>query len=46
MFPRRGRPAKDGSRELLAVRPYIIVYDVDAKGNVEILRIWHAAQDR
>jgi plasmid stabilization system protein ParE len=42
--PRRGRVGPVfGTRELLAVQPYVIVYeiadDVDA-----ILRIWHGAQ--
>jgi toxin ParE1/3/4 len=44
-FPHRGRPRADGMRELLSVRPYVIVYDVE--GNVvTVLRIWHGAQNR
>lgn len=47
MFPRRGRPgALPGRRELAAVRPYVIVYRVLARDTVDILRVWHAAQDR
>ena len=46
-FPRRGRPgAGHGTRELVAVRPYIIVYRLLADGTPDILRVWHAAQDR
>lgn len=45
-FPRRGRPGREpGTRELVAVSPYVLVYAVDA-GEVRILRVWHAAQDR
>lgn len=44
-FPERGRRRTDGARELVAVRPYAIVYDV-APGRVTVLRIWHGAQDR
>lgn len=49
MFPRRGRPslALPGRRELVVVRPYVIVYRVLHDGEtVDILRVWHAAQDR
>jgi plasmid stabilization system protein ParE len=46
-FPRRGRDGKiRGTRELLATWPYILVYEVDDAGDVQILRIWHKAQDR
>jgi plasmid stabilization system protein ParE len=46
-FPNRGRIGLDPTtRELVTVRPYIIVYEVDAAGNVDILRVWHAAQQR
>ncbi len=46
-FPQRGRPGRlPGTRELLIVRPYIIVYRVAATGTVTVLRVWHAAQDR
>lgn len=45
-FPRRGRPGREpGTRELVAVHPYVVVYAVDA-AEVRILRVWHAAQDR
>ena len=43
--PRRGRVLADGARELLSVRPYVIVYDVGEE-SVTILRIWHGAQNR
>ncbi len=47
VFPKRGRRGLvAGTRELVAVRPYIIVYEVDEAGSVTILRIWHGAQDR
>lgn len=46
LFPRRGRPGLiPGTRELVAVTPYIIVYEV-AEAEVTILRVWHGAQDR
>jgi len=45
MFPRRGRPGlTPGTRELMIVRPYILIYEID--DDVAILRIWHSAQDR
>jgi toxin ParE1/3/4 len=45
--PRRGRPGKQtGTRELVfSPLPYIAVYRVTADA-VEILHIWHGAQDR
>ena len=47
IFPRRGRPSiLPGRRELVALRPYVIVYRVLAGNDVDILRVWHAAQDR
>ncbi len=47
MFPRRGRPGRDPTtRELVTIRPYVIVYEVDAVGNVTIQSVWHSAQDR
>ena len=47
MFPRRGRPsALPGRRELVAVRPYVIVYRLLDTETADVLRIWHAAQDR
>lgn len=46
IFPRRGRRGSTpGTRELVVVRPYIIVYDVNDDA-VTILRIWHGAQLR
>lgn len=45
-LPERGRVGKaSGTRELVVVKPYIIVYVV-ARDGVEIIRIFHAAQDR
>ncbi len=48
LFPQRGRPGLvSGTRELVTVWPYLIVYDVDSGTDiVRILRIWHGAQDR
>jgi|HubBroStandDraft_1064217.scaffolds.fasta_scaffold00299_16 toxin ParE1/3/4 len=44
ILPHRGRPGRiPGTRELISV-PYIIVYRVKPEA-VEILRIYHAAQD-
>ncbi|MBV8612219.1 MAG: type II toxin-antitoxin system RelE/ParE family toxin, partial [Acetobacteraceae bacterium] len=47
-FPHRGRPGlAAGTRELVIVRPYLMVYEVDdAAGLVRILRVWHGAQNR
>ena len=45
-FPDRGRPGiVAGTRELVTVQPYVIIYSVAAEG-VEIVRIFHGAQDR
>lgn len=47
LFPRRGRHGlAAGTRELVIVRPYVVVYQVDGDDNVDILRVWHSAQDR
>jgi toxin ParE1/3/4 len=47
LFPRRGRAGSlPGRRELAAVHPYVLVYRILAGEVVDILRIWHAAQDR
>ena len=44
-FPRRGRLGIEaGTRELVAVPPYVIVYRIALR--VEIVRIWHSAQSR
>ena len=46
LFPERGRPGLvPQTRELTTVWPYVIVYRVLGQ-TVEILRIWHGAQDR
>jgi toxin ParE1/3/4 len=45
-FPKRGRPgATPGTREITSIRPFVIVYRI-GDDVVEILRIWHGAQDR
>lgn len=44
-FPERGRLRSDGARELVAVTPYIIVYDLSPT-RVTVLRVWHGAQNR
>lgn len=46
-FPYRGRPARPvGTRELVLPRlPYIVTYRVTGE-QIDILRIWHAAQRR
>jgi addiction module RelE/StbE family toxin len=44
-FPDRGRPGLvSGTRELVLVRPYVMVYEVTE--TVTILRVWHSAQNR
>ena len=45
-FPEIGRVGvRPGTRELVTVRPYIVVYVVSDDA-VEITSVWHAAQDR
>ncbi len=45
-LPERGRPGLvPGTRELAALWPYVIVYEI-SDGTVEILNIWHGARDR
>jgi plasmid stabilization system protein ParE len=45
-MPERGRPGLViGTREITTVWPYVIVYRVTAM-DVEIIRIWHGAQER
>ena len=48
LFPARGSLGlATGTRELVAVWPYLIVYEVDTSSDtVRILRIWHEAQER
>ena len=47
IFPRRGHPGRlAGTRELVAIGPYIFVYRVADTEAATILRVWHAAQDR
>jgi len=46
VFPRRGRRGLvSGTRELVVVRPYVIVYEA-INDDVTILRVWHGAQER
>jgi len=45
-FPERGRLGRRrGTRELTTVWPYVIVYKV-TRQQVEILAVWHGAQQR
>ncbi len=46
-LPERGRPGRVvGTRELAAVLPYLLIYEVDRKaGIVRIVRVWHTARD-
>ena len=45
-LPERGRPGLVvGTRELTSAWPYVIVYRLTPEA-VEIVRIWHGAQDR
>jgi hypothetical protein len=47
VFSNRGRLGADKStRKLVTVRPDILVYEVDGKENVDILRVWHSPQSR
>ncbi|EJL37886.1 addiction module toxin, RelE/StbE family [Caulobacter sp. AP07] len=41
--PNRGRPVGQGVRELVAIRPYLVLYEVGGEG-VRILHIKHGAQ--
>ena len=45
-MPERGRPGSvEGTRELATVWPYVIAYRITPAA-VEIVRVWHGAQDR
>jgi addiction module RelE/StbE family toxin len=45
-LPERGRPGLvEGTRELAIIWPYVIVYRITSAA-VEIVRVWHGAQDR
>lgn len=46
ILPMRGRPGLvSGTRELVVVWPYILVYRLTGQ-TVEIVRVWHGAQER
>ncbi len=47
-FPNRGRLGlARGTRELMALAPYVLVYEIDNGADlVSIRRIWHMAQER
>jgi plasmid stabilization system protein ParE len=47
-FPYRGQIGDvKGTRELVTVAPYVIIYEIDEEAQrVSIMRVWHAAQDR
>jgi len=46
-LPAKGRPGwAPNTRELSAVPPYVIVYELDEAAGVRFLRVWHSAQDR
>jgi addiction module RelE/StbE family toxin len=46
LFPHRGRPGSEpGTREIVAVHPYIVVYEI-THDTVVVLRVWHGAQQR
>ena len=47
-FPEIGRPGRrGGTRELVVAKlPYIIAYRLVRSEAVQVLRIWHGAQDR
>jgi plasmid stabilization system protein ParE len=42
-FPERGRPRRDGLRELVAARSYIIIYRYASNG-VEVVTVRHGAR--
>jgi plasmid stabilization system protein ParE len=45
-LPERGRPGLvPGTRELTLIWPYVVIYRIGSE-TVEIVRIWHGAQDR
>jgi toxin ParE1/3/4 len=45
-LPERGRPGLvTGTREIIPVWPYVIVYRITPEV-VQIMRVWHGAQDR
>jgi plasmid stabilization system protein ParE len=46
LMPERGRVGlRPGTRELTGAWPYVIVYRI-RPDHIEVLRIWHGAQDR
>lgn len=46
IFPHRGRAGSEpGTREFLAVHPYILIYETKSDA-VIILRVWHGSRQR
>ena len=47
-LPERGRPGRvQGTRELAAVLPYLLIYELDQQADVvRILRVWHTSRER
>ncbi len=47
LFPRRGRTGRIAvTREYTALHPYIIVYEIAGEDRLDILNVWHGAQDK
>jgi plasmid stabilization system protein ParE len=44
-FPERGGPIRGNRRELSIIPPYVIRYRIIGN-RVQIIRVWHAAQNR
>ena len=43
LFPHRGRPGSEpGTREMVAVHPYVVVYEI-GRDTLVVLRVWHGA---
>lgn len=47
LFPHRGRAGLiPGTRELVIISPYVMIYEISGQNEIRILRLWHSAQDR
>ena len=47
IFPLRGRSGRvRRTLEYVALRPYIIVYEIVSENRLDILNVWHGAQDK